>query len=365
MRTDEGWAKICVCRNMLLVHLGVVWLGMTNVLWCESFQLQPAGMRTIASTLKLIGSPPVGIGRETKSWRCVFPLFGIKADALFDMKAIIALEKELEWNGTETRLEEMASSSASIDDGVEELDDVEGEDSSLETQYTVPAALHDQRIDAVLSTLEPGLSRSRCGSLISSGSVDISKPQSAAKAKKGVKRQRVTVTRKSERLAENTTLHVRRDDAASGAPNHIIPEDLPLNILFEDEHMIVLNKAAGMVVHPGAGNRNGTVVNALAYYLAYSSPFGSGEFIGADGEVLPASPAASPLKSPNDANDDTVRIDGTDGEETSTLLRPGIVHRLDKVLFCLIQYYTILLLYQFILHSESTKPFLTTSLSPM
>jgi len=43
----------------------------------------------------------------------------------------------------------------------------------------------------------------------------------------------------------------------------LVPEDIPLNILFEDDHVIVINKDAGMVVHPGAGNPSGTVVNAL------------------------------------------------------------------------------------------------------
>lgn len=47
----------------------------------------------------------------------------------------------------------------------------------------------------------------------------------------------------------------------------IIPEDIPLEILYEDECLLVLNKPAGMVVHPGHGNYTGTLVNALAYHL--------------------------------------------------------------------------------------------------
>jgi 23S rRNA pseudouridine1911/1915/1917 synthase len=46
----------------------------------------------------------------------------------------------------------------------------------------------------------------------------------------------------------------------------IIPEDIPLHIVFEDEHLIVVNKPAGLVVHPGHGNYTGTLVNALAWY---------------------------------------------------------------------------------------------------
>lgn len=47
----------------------------------------------------------------------------------------------------------------------------------------------------------------------------------------------------------------------------IIPEEIPLNIIYEDEDLLVVNKPAGMVVHPGHGNYTGTLVNALAYYL--------------------------------------------------------------------------------------------------
>lgn len=47
----------------------------------------------------------------------------------------------------------------------------------------------------------------------------------------------------------------------------IIPEDIPLNIVYEDDHLIVINKPAGLVVHPGHGNYSGTLVNALAYHF--------------------------------------------------------------------------------------------------
>lgn len=53
-------------------------------------------------------------------------------------------------------------------------------------------------------------------------------------------------------------------------PKHelkIIPEEIPLNIVYEDEHLIVVNKPAGLVVHPGHGNYTGTLVNALAWYF--------------------------------------------------------------------------------------------------
>lgn len=52
----------------------------------------------------------------------------------------------------------------------------------------------------------------------------------------------------------------------------IIAENIPLDILYEDEHLLVVNKRAGMVVHPAYGNYTGTLVNALAYHLQEVSP---------------------------------------------------------------------------------------------
>ncbi|SHM02048.1 RluA family pseudouridine synthase [Flavobacterium xanthum] len=49
--------------------------------------------------------------------------------------------------------------------------------------------------------------------------------------------------------------------------NHIIPENIPLNIVYEDETLLLINKVPGMVVHPGHGNYTGTLVHALAYHF--------------------------------------------------------------------------------------------------
>lgn len=57
----------------------------------------------------------------------------------------------------------------------------------------------------------------------------------------------------------------------------IIPEDIPLDIVYEDDHLMVINKAAGMVVHPGHGNYSGTLVNALTYYLQGLELFSEGD----------------------------------------------------------------------------------------
>ena len=49
-------------------------------------------------------------------------------------------------------------------------------------------------------------------------------------------------------------------------PTELLPEDIPLTVLFEDEHIIVIDKPSGLVVHPGSGNPNGTLVNALLHH---------------------------------------------------------------------------------------------------
>ena len=49
--------------------------------------------------------------------------------------------------------------------------------------------------------------------------------------------------------------------------NEVVPEDIPLNVVYEDDYVMVVNKPAGLVVHPGHGNWHGTLVNAIAWHL--------------------------------------------------------------------------------------------------
>ena len=52
----------------------------------------------------------------------------------------------------------------------------------------------------------------------------------------------------------------------------IIPENIPINIVYEDDDVMVINKPAGIVVHPGSGNRSGTLINGVAYHLKQQDP---------------------------------------------------------------------------------------------
>ncbi|MEP6675234.1 MAG: RluA family pseudouridine synthase [Ferruginibacter sp.] len=52
----------------------------------------------------------------------------------------------------------------------------------------------------------------------------------------------------------------------------ILPENIPLNIVYEDDDILIVNKPAGMVVHPGSGNPNGTLINAVAYHIQQQQP---------------------------------------------------------------------------------------------
>jgi 23S rRNA pseudouridine1911/1915/1917 synthase len=52
----------------------------------------------------------------------------------------------------------------------------------------------------------------------------------------------------------------------------VVPQDIPLNIAFEDEDLLLINKAPGMVVHPGSGNYSGTLLNGVAWYLQHEDP---------------------------------------------------------------------------------------------
>ncbi len=133
-----------------------------------------------------------------------------------------------------------------------------------------------KRIDAYLAEQIEAWSRSRLRRLIDDGDALVN--QKTVKA--------------SYRLHENDEIEI---DLTEVPPAGFEPEDIPLDIVFEDENLAVINKPARMVVHPGAGVSGGTLANAIAYHFGRRSE--------SDTMQKPASPA----------ND-----------------RVGIVHRLDK-----------------------------------
>jgi 23S rRNA pseudouridine1911/1915/1917 synthase len=125
------------------------------------------------------------------------------------------------------------------------------------------------RLDRVLASEVQGHSRSQIQRLIEEGRVTL---------------PRVKTVKANTPVREGDQITVVFAEPVAAEP---VAEDIPLDILFQDADIIVVNKPAGMVVHPGAGNETGTLVNALLHHV----------------------------------ND----LSGIGGE-----LRPGIVHRLDK-----------------------------------
>ena len=129
------------------------------------------------------------------------------------------------------------------------------------------------RLDSCVAELVPDFSRSRLQKLIAEGQVTVNETICADKKVKVKPDDRITIT------------------VPLPEPMELQPEAIPLEILYEDSSLIIVNKAAGMVVHPAPGHHTGTLVNALLYHCQ------------AKGETLP----------------------GING-----IQRPGIVHRLDK-----------------------------------
>ena len=107
--------------------------------------------------------------------------------------------------------------------------------------------------------------------------------------------------------------------------NSMRPEDVPLDIVFEDEHIVVVNKPAGMLVHPTNRDKNGTLLNALVFHL-------NAEHL-ANAERGPGTPDSHTLTLSR-----KYQMNGNENEDPkseihnpkSPIIRPGLVHRLDK-----------------------------------
>ena len=138
-----------------------------------------------------------------------------------------------------------------------------------EREFVVEQETAGQRIDRFLSGEDTGLSRSALQALVADGHVLCNG----------------RLVAKSLKLKAGDTIVLEIPDAK---PIEAVPQDIPLEIVYEDEHLLVVNKPKGMVVHPAPGNPDGTLVNALLWHC-------KGSLSGIGGEI-----------------------------------RPGIVHRIDK-----------------------------------
>lgn len=234
----------------------------------------------------------------------------------FDLGDVLAMEQKLIEEENKRKIQNETYNNDDFKENEEDYDDDDNDDevdNEMIQVYTVPEELHNQRIDAILSALEPEKSRSYCASLISNGKVSILR--SIGNNHDDEEEQEdntLIVQQKSLKLEKDTIIQVNHNDNDKKKPKDIRPQNIPLTILFEDEHMIVLNKAAGMVVHPAAGNWEGTVVNALAHYLTNESPFGPGD-------ILTSATTST-----------TGSVEELDAVGEALFFRPGIVHRLDK-----------------------------------
>ncbi len=116
-------------------------------------------------------------------------------------------------------------------------------------QWTVPEPNTGERLDRFLAAAQTDLSRSQLQTLIRDGRVAVNgRP-----------------ARVSHRVQTGDAITVEMPEA----PDHagLEPEEIALDIVFEDEHLLVVNKPAGMVVHPGAGVTTGTLVHALLHHV--------------------------------------------------------------------------------------------------
>ena len=137
------------------------------------------------------------------------------------------------------------------------------------TEHKLTCDENGVRLDKFLSTTDIGLSRSMAVTLIESENVTVNGKQS----------------NKKQKLNAGDSVCVLVPDPV---PYEAKAENIPLDIVYEDDDLLVVNKPKGMVVHPAAGNYEGTLVNALLYHCGNS-------------------------------------LSGING-----VLRPGIVHRIDK-----------------------------------
>ncbi|MGQ3891215.1 23S rRNA pseudouridine(1911/1915/1917) synthase RluD [Legionella sp. CNM-4043-24] len=119
------------------------------------------------------------------------------------------------------------------------------------TPLVIPVDLHGLRVDAVLAQLIPRFSRSQLTAWLKEGKISVDN----------------RILKPKEKVSAGQIIQVSVDfDALENKVEHCVAENIPLDIIFEDDHVMVINKPSGLVVHPGAGNAQHTLVNALLYH---------------------------------------------------------------------------------------------------
>ena len=118
----------------------------------------------------------------------------------------------------------------------------------IELEVIVPGELTGKRLDQIVAKLFSEFSRSRLQSWIKDGYVTVDGQQAKTREK----------LYGGERIVVNATVEPMEEHLA---------EDIPLDIIYEDDDILVVNKPAGLVVHPAVGNRTGTLLNALLHHF--------------------------------------------------------------------------------------------------
>ena len=113
-----------------------------------------------------------------------------------------------------------------------------------------------ERLDRFLTSKLPDMSRARLQKIIADGNIRVNS---------------VPITKSSQKMRFGESVHVIVPEPT---PTDILPESIPLDIVYEDEFLLVVNKPANMVVHPAYANYTGTLVNALLYYCQNLSDMG-------------------------------------------------------------------------------------------
>ncbi|NMP17259.1 MULTISPECIES: 23S rRNA pseudouridine(1911/1915/1917) synthase RluD [unclassified Thalassotalea] len=120
----------------------------------------------------------------------------------------------------------------------------------IEHQQIVPDSCLGKRLDQTLAVLFPEYSRSRLKEWVLAGNVKVNGD---------------VITKAREKMLGGESIHL---SAQIEAEVHYEAQNIELNIVYEDDDILVINKPAGLVVHPGAGNPDGTVLNALLHHCS-------------------------------------------------------------------------------------------------